>query len=607
MQSTNRAQDAADPMPVTRRLVHDRWYYAPGATDTVVSVGRIAQESSTVADIAAQESSSIVADEEALIPAQLVQLVKRFNVEGRNRRNLLKARVKLAWDTKRAERTRSESAAVLNNHTPREFTLEVVRDEPSPDGIPESSTHRVLMTPFEVMYGPPLAQDQGHLSSAIGPMEEVSQELNSFLSQRLNSGGIRDINVVFDEFLDQQLRQFDQVFQDNKRLFLNELDRRVHGEATSLPVISDELRQQRTIALWTGLRRVYFAEPDHDDPLLGDSFFPSRTSSRVRRRSPRVPDDLHAPDPWRKPLDDPDDPFSGTAMPVEPTFSELEEDYEDSIHRESSNGEDENGVNKREPENGESDGDDLFPTETRMIENLCKATDKYEAAMAMQPEAVNSTLTTLTEQLDTTTGFLNLCVENQAIATGDVTGRHNRPIRERLGVFIGEARSKVEEILGSGPIGGANDLKKSWVKRLTLLSTKTMRRILAAKETIHKYGVFVPRNDHEADSSPEAVRWASGRQLEWLRLQEQGTFERNWDWVRLKKAYPQYQKRDVGRVFFVYDHKHSGEHRVRLVFDGSRQNPETYTDTYAPTARRESVRLFHVFAVEEGWTIAHPV
>ena len=39
---------------------------------------------------------------------------------------------------------------------------------------------------------------------------------------------------------------------------------------------------------------------------------------------------------------------------------------------------------------------------------------------------------------------------------------------------------------------------------------------------------------------------------------------------------------------------------MRLVFDGSRQNPETYTDTYAPTARGESVRLFHVFAVEEG-------
>jgi hypothetical protein len=87
-------------------------------------------------------------------------------------------------------------------------------------------------------------------------------------------------------------------------------------------------------------------------------------------------------------------------------------------------------------------------------------------------------------------------------------------------------------------------------------------------------------------------------------LQEQGTFERNWDWARLRKAYPQYRKQDIGHVFFVYDHKHSGEHRVRLVFDGSKQSPETYSETYAPTARGESVRLFHVYAVEEAWSIS---
>jgi hypothetical protein len=131
-----------------------------------------------------------------------------------------------------------------------------------------------------------------------------------------------------------------------------------------------------------------------------------------------------------------------------------------------------------------------------------------------------------------------------------------------------------------------------------------MRRILNFKESILKYGVFVPRNEMEADASPEHVRWASGRQLEWMRLQEQGTFERNWDWARIQKRFPKYIKRDLGHVFFVYDFKFNGEHRVRLVFDGSRQNPETYTDTYSPTARGESVRLFHIFAVEERWTIA---
>jgi hypothetical protein len=39
------------------------------------------------------------------------------------------------------------------------------------------------------------------------------------------------------------------------------------------------------------------------------------------------------------------------------------------------------------------------------------------------------------------------------------------------------------------------------------------------------------------------------------------------------------------------------------VFDGSRQSPNTYGITYAPTVRAESVRLFHLYAVEYGWHI----
>ncbi len=54
-------------------------------------------------------------------------------------------------------------------------------------------------------------------------------------------------------------------------------------------------------------------------------------------------------------------------------------------------------------------------------------------------------------------------------------------------------------------------------------------------------------------------------------------------------------------MFYVFDYKYSGEHRVRLVFDGSRQSPATYKETYAPAARQESVRLFHIVLVEEGY------
>jgi hypothetical protein len=118
-----------------------------------------------------------------------------------------------------------------------------------------------------------------------------------------------------------------------------------------------------------------------------------------------------------------------------------------------------------------------------------------------------------------------------------------------------------------------------------------------------KYGTFIPRNDREAEQSPEAPRWRSGRVLEWLRLRMAQTFETDWTWERIKKEHPSYLRSDIGHMFYVYDYKYSGEHRVRLVFDGSRQSPTTYNVTYAPTVRAESVRLFHLYAVEYGWPI----
>jgi hypothetical protein len=126
---------------------------------------------------------------------------------------------------------------------------------------------------------------------------------------------------------------------------------------------------------------------------------------------------------------------------------------------------------------------------------------------------------------------------------------------------------------------------------------------MAAKESIFKYGTFVPKNDREADSSPEASRWKAGRTLEWLRLKQHGTFDGDWTWEKVCNIFPMYKKSDVGFLFYVYDFKFSGEHWVRLVFDGSRQSASTYSDTYAPTVRAESVRLFHIVCVEEGYHI----
>jgi hypothetical protein len=135
------------------------------------------------------------------------------------------------------------------------------------------------------------------------------------------------------------------------------------------------------------------------------------------------------------------------------------------------------------------------------------------------------------------------------------------------------------------------------------LSTRVLRKILKAQETLFKFGTMIPRSDREAELSPEAIRWRSGRQLEWLRLLTAKTFETNWTWARIMQEYPNYKKSEIGHMFYVYDYKYSGEHRVRLVFDGSRQSPNTYNITYAPTVRAESVRLFHLYAVEYGWHI----
>jgi hypothetical protein len=71
-----------------------------------------------------------------------------------------------------------------------------------------------------------------------------------------------------------------------------------------------------------------------------------------------------------------------------------------------------------------------------------------------------------------------------------------------------------------------------------LLSDQIIRRILKAQETIFKYGTLIPRNDAEANRSPEAKRWLSGKQLEWIRLQQADTFEHQWTWAKVQRAYP---------------------------------------------------------------------
>ncbi len=80
-----------------------------------------------------------------------------------------------------------------------------------------------------------------------------------------------------------------------------------------------------------------------------------------------------------------------------------------------------------------------------------------------------------------------------------------------------------------------------------LLAGKTMRRIFKMQESLFKYGTFIPRNDKEARASPEAVRWLSGRQLEWIRLRTAKTFESDWTWAKIRMKFPDYRKCERSR------------------------------------------------------------
>jgi hypothetical protein len=656
--------------PVLRRAVKDRYFYEPVASGLphessdvtnesvthpipLFTMSRVLQDTTTFGTVMDNEADTPVIP---LTSTQVRMMKQRFRAEGRRRRRLFRIKLQQEWSSQ---------------------------------------------------VGPSYDQENGD------PQAEA----------------LMDEEIVYDGYVAEHLAQFDDDFEMQKEDFLYTLS--CAGlPRVSADIVPDVLLLRRTEELWAGLHRVYFGEVE--DPLVSDDSAPrskrprtrenvaefkreiSDTIARIRRLPPLVPDDLHAPIPVvPSRQNDPDDDMgSGMTSALPPPASSFLRD-------------DDGEVFEFPPVGGNSNGedDDGSDEEDVMITDLCNATDKWEAALAMQPEAAypRPSLPPVTHFDDEDSEeedvmITDLCNATDkweaALATqpgaayprpslppvtrfgevsshrsvcgfplvkvpfGEVSLSHrdgggfplakdkltspalvkdksvvfedgNKDLDEEGIIISGFSRyhdneaavatqprssssceigedSNGENQNGPMKVGGNNHVLRNgertetepdsglsrlrkvtnYLGRKILLSIKTMRRVLAFKETLHKYGVFVPKNDREADASPEATRWSSGRQLEWIRLQEQGTFERNWDWARLTKAYPQYRKQDVGHVFFVYDHKHSGEHRVRLVFDGSKQSPETYTETYAPTARGESVRLFHVFAVEEAWSIS---
>jgi hypothetical protein len=129
------------------------------------------------------------------------------------------------------------------------------------------------------------------------------------------------------------------------------------------------------------------------------------------------------------------------------------------------------------------------------------------------------------------------------------------------------------------------------------LNSKMIRRLLTARESIFKYGIYLPRNDRDADASPESLRWNSGRQLEWLRLKKVEAFEYDWTfpttYLRTLVSYS-----TSTNTSFPASTAFAWSLMVRV-----KQGINTYDETYSPTVRPESIRLFHVYAVQMGWDI----
>jgi hypothetical protein len=344
----------------------------------------------------------------------------------------------------------------------------------------------------------------------------------------------------------------------------------------------------RTTALWDGLRRVYFGEqeaglvpdPEHDQVMTGlrsEIAALEQRADAARQLGSLPPDDGRPPIAFRRDDDDADSPsgrsqhalLGSTSVPV--CLS-----------------------------GGSSTGDSLpIPSKPRD-----DAGSQSEVSLYYYDPPVATFLSSdlLSDHDD---GALDAGSQSDVSISISGYNETGRSFYDGDGNAVGATPRSLlyDQIVDSHSPRSVQSAFRTHSSRLVFLTRRVFRKIMAAKESIFKYGTFVPKNDREAESSPEASRWKAGRDLEWLRLEQHGTFDGDWTWNKVCKAYPSYQRSDIGFLFYVYDFKFSGEHRVRLVFDGSRQSSSTYSDTYAPTVRAESVRLFHIVCVEEGYQI----
>jgi hypothetical protein len=88
----------------------------------------------------------------------------------------------------------------------------------------------------------------------------------------------------------------------------------------------------------------------------------------------------------------------------------------------------------------------------------------------------------------------------------------------------------VQRSFGNLQINGGKD---THLVRRTVLTVQQLRRVMAAKESLFKFEIFVPRSERNTEASPEAPRWRAGWDLKWLHLNEQSSFESDWTWAKV--------------------------------------------------------------------------
>ena len=414
-----------------------------------------------------------------------------------------------------------------------------------------------------------------------------------------------DDECAFDHFISVRMQSHDRWAAEKKATFLASLVTQP-TPTLDLSDLSVRLRQERVEALWEGLRRVYFGEVEAPDgsedghspgtraSLQNDNLVLRREIAtlmeRLRRRGIRVHD--------TPPLSigsrdrDPDDSSPGGASAAHPPHGVSTEGTTQPIPIPQSS----------EPRSSQSEREEGSPPRrSHRIRNQAERPTQTADACPTSHRRVSQRYFYETVPAENgsanQTGLLAKC-QDDGVSNAEVSpsGFSDSPISTNQG-----SPSQLNQVGRFFLRSNGDSASGTPYERKILLSSRTIRKVLAAKETLFKFGTFVPRNESEALRSPEAHRWIAGRDLEWLRMGQRETFGRDWTWNRIQREFPEYLKSDIGHLFYVFDYKYSGEHRVRLVFDGSRQSPSTYTETYAPAARQESVRLFHIILVEEGY------